>query len=75
MTVKILADKAGALQGIDADSIARQTYGGSAHYMSDSSGDMWPGYVGAIVRHSPGRPQGEFTVLDYVVELHDITSF
>ncbi|ACH62069.1 hypothetical protein MYRNA_61 [Mycobacterium phage Myrna] len=72
MAVKILADKAGQLQGLDANTVARLTYGGSAHYMEDPTGETWEGYVGAFVRHSPGRPQGEYDVLDLIVELHDI---
>ncbi|QZE10404.1 hypothetical protein SEA_SCOOBYDOOBYDOO_53 [Mycobacterium phage ScoobyDoobyDoo] len=71
MTVKILAEKAGQLQGIDANSVARQAYGGSTHYRADPTGDTWEGYVGAFVRHSAGRPQDEFEVIDFVVEIHE----
>jgi len=74
MAVKILAEKAGNLQGISADSVARQVFGGSAQYVTDPTGDTWEGYIGAFVRHSPERPQGEFDVLDYVVEIHDVTA-
>lgn len=68
MTVKLLAEKSGALQGMDVETIARQAYGGTARYMPS---DAWDGYVGAIVRTSATRPQGEFEVLDYVVTVHD----
>lgn len=74
MTVKILAEKAGNLQGLSADSIARLAYGGSAHYVEDPTGDTWEGYIGAFVRHSPGRPQGDYDVIDYVIEMHAVTS-
>ena len=73
MTVKLLADKAGPLQGLDADTIARQVYGGSVHFMADPDGEAWPGYVGAFVRNSNDRPQGEYEVLDLIVEIHEVT--
>jgi hypothetical protein len=72
MAVKLLADKAGALQGMDANSISRSAYGPGVDFYDDPQGKNWPGYVGAIVRRSAERSDDEFEVLDYVLEVHDV---
>lgn len=76
MSVKMLTEKAGALQGLGPDTIARQAYGLLAVYKADETGELWPGYAGAIVKPSPaaiqGQAPGQFDVLDLVVEIHEI---
>jgi hypothetical protein len=76
MGVKMLTEGAGALQGVGPDTIARQVYGLLATYKPDTTGDMWPGYAGAIVRPTTaviqGNTIGQWDVLDLVVEVHEV---
>lgn len=76
MGVKMLTDKAGALQGVDTGSVARSAYGALALYKPDETGELWPGYAGAIVKPTDAVIQGstvaQWDVLDYVVEVHEV---
>ena len=63
----MLTDKAGTLQGVDVDSVARQVYGKDALFTTDLANDE---RVGAIVRYE-GYGEG-FTILDDVVEIHEV---
>lgn len=74
MSIKLLADKVGALQGMDADSIARQAFGRNAEFLPDPEGKVWPGFVGAFVMdsHLSGGPPGGYDVLDLVVSIHEV---
>jgi hypothetical protein len=59
VTIKVLCEKAGALQGVDMASIVRQAYGPDAVYKA---------FLGKIAREV--RPT-VFEVLDNVIEVHD----
>jgi len=76
MGIKMLTEKAGALQGLDADGVARTVYGTLASFKADDTGELWPGYAGAIVKPTEaaieGQAQGSFDVLDLVVEVHEV---
>jgi len=63
MTVKLLTDKRGPLQGISLESILRTAYGPDAVFREGEGEGM-----GLIVRE---RPNGDVVVLDTVIDLHD----
>lgn len=74
MGVRMLAEKAGQLQGMGPDTIARQVYGLNARFYPDPQGDNWPGYVGAIVTQNYVDDDGcnAYDLLDHVLEVHEV---
>lgn len=60
----MLMEKAGAVQGVTAESVARQVYGPDVLYVES---DEWEGCVGAVVR----LDGGDVEVVDMVIEAHE----
>jgi hypothetical protein len=59
MTIKILTDKRGALQGMSVADIVRQVYGPTASYKNDADGD------------NQGVIERDGAVLDTVIDVHN----
>lgn len=66
MSVKMLTDKRGALQGVSIETIVRTAYGQFAKYIDDPAGEA----VGVIVT-SDGKEQH---ILDTVLTVHETAS-
>ena len=64
LTIKMLTDRRGPLQGVDVESIVKTAYGPHARYVEDTEGES----LGLIVKPSPGYDP---TVLDSVIDLHE----
>ena len=60
MTIKMLTDRRGPLQGVTVEVIVRNAYGSDARYEEDTEGDVVGHIVGA-----------DNKVLDDVVEMHE----
>ena len=63
MGIKLLADKAGALQGVDVAGVVRQAYGKGFSYDDTLQGSD---HIAGIINDETGE------VVDHVVELHDV---
>ena len=63
MGIKLLAEKAGALQGVDVSGVVRQAYGKGFHYDPTIAGSD---HIGSIVKVETGE------IVDHVVEIHDV---
>lgn len=63
MGIKLLANKAGALQGVDVSGVIRQAYGKGYSYDDKYQGSD---HVGAIIKVETGE------VVDHVVEIHEV---
>lgn len=66
MSVKMLTDKRGALQGVSIEAIVRTAYGRFAKYIDDPAGEA----MGVIVA-SDGKKQH---LLDTVLTVHETNS-
>lgn len=66
--IKMLTEKAGALQGMDVDSIAQAAYGPDAYFLERPHA---PTHPAVIARGSEGSLNGHH-VLDHVIEVHDV---
>lgn len=63
MGIKLLADKAGALQGVDVAGVVRQAYGRGFSFDDTIQGTD---HIGAVVKDETGE------VVDHVVEIHEV---
>ena len=66
MTVKMLTDQRGPLQGVSVEAIVRNAYGPDAKFVTDSEGEV----VGLIVEPDDDD-EGAMQAIDTVIELHE----
>ena len=68
MTVKMLTDGRGPLQGVTVEAIVRNAYGREARYMPNTEGES----LGLIVRPAADDPDPEAVeTVDTVIEMHE----